>query len=182
MTADLALIPDHAELYGAALALLADVPPHARIVDLGEGQGHLAPLVGEAHPTVRLERIMPGEPCDAVIADLVLHRLDHGAKRALFGAVAGALRPGGRFVAVTHFSACSPAVDDIHRRLWETEALAAGASPAAVAAARDEMAALDRNASLDDLVEWLEAAGLSAAEVVYRNHFRAVLGAVRQAQ
>jgi tRNA (cmo5U34)-methyltransferase len=46
----------------------------------------------------RIEQPLPGGPFDLVVSALTVHHLDAEQKAALFARVAGALRPGGRFV------------------------------------------------------------------------------------
>jgi tRNA (cmo5U34)-methyltransferase len=64
---------------------------------------------------------LPEGPFDLVVSALAVHHLDGPAKAALFGAIAGVLRPGGRFVLgdvvvpVDPGDAVTPVTDDFDR-------------------------------------------------------------------
>ena len=97
-----------------------------RVLDLGTGTGETARRVLALHPEAHVvaldanaemlelaaealgDRVdpwlgllggdLPAGPFDLVVSALAVHHLDGGGKRALFGAVADRLAPGGRFV------------------------------------------------------------------------------------
>ncbi len=95
-----------------------------RILELGIGTGETARRVLAEHPGATLAAVdsseamlaelppalaaelhagdladpLPEGPFDLVVSALAVHHLDGGGKAALFGRVAQALRPGGRFV------------------------------------------------------------------------------------
>jgi tRNA (cmo5U34)-methyltransferase len=71
-------IDESAAMLDAAKSRLAGLSVGLRVADLGE------PL--------------PPGPFDLVVSALAVHHLDGPGKAALFGAIAGVLRPGGRFV------------------------------------------------------------------------------------
>jgi tRNA (cmo5U34)-methyltransferase len=66
-------------------------------------------------------------------------------------------------------------------RLWKKDVLAAGALEQDLEDGLKRMAEMDINAELDDQVLWLEQAGFSEVEVVYRNYFYAVFVAKKGA-
>ena len=93
-----------------------------RILELGVGTGETARRVLTRHPgatlvgidvsaemlaasrldadlrVARLEDPLPEGPFDLVVSCLAIHHLDAPGKQDLFGRIAAALRPGGRFV------------------------------------------------------------------------------------
>ena len=186
----------------AALELEADEP--VRVLDLGAGTGGFALEVVNAHPLARVELADISRPMldrarekfagdqrfsfreldiaagefgdnwDRIVSSFVIHHLEHDGKRQVFGKAFKALKPGGIFVNVDQVQACSQAVQDIHMRLWKKDVLAAGALEQDLEDGLKRMAAMDINAELDDQVLWLEQAGFSEVEVVYRNYFYAV--------
>ena len=85
---------------------------------------------------------LPAGPFDLVVSALAVHHLDGPAKAALFGRVAGVLRPGGRFVLGDVVIPADPAD--------------------AVTPISDDY---DRPSTLADQLEWLADAGLTAAAV-----------------
>jgi tRNA (cmo5U34)-methyltransferase len=186
----------------AALELEADEP--ARVLDLGAGTGGFALEVVNAYPLVKCELadisakmldqarakfagdgrfsfreldIVAGEfghGWDRIVSSFVIHHLEHEYKRKVFAEACAALKPGGIFVSIDQVQACSQAVQDIHMRLWKKDVLAAGALEQDLEDGLKRMEAMDINAELDDQVLWLEQAGFSEVEVVYRNYFYAV--------
>lgn len=189
---------------------LADDKP-ARVLDLGAGTGGFALEVVNAHPRVQVELadisskmldqarakfagdgrfsfreldIVAGEfgvGWDRIVSSFVIHHLEHADKRKVFAKICAALKPGGIFVNIDQVQACSQAVQDIHMRLWKKDVLAAGALPQDLEDGLKRMEAMDINAELDDQVLWLEQAGFSGIEVVYRNYFYAVFVAKKGA-
>jgi tRNA (cmo5U34)-methyltransferase len=117
-------IPCYEELQ-ARLASATDVVTARRILDLGSGTGVTARHVLATHPgaelvgidasdsmltharallpsatflVARLEDRLPAGPFDLVVSAFAVHHLDGPGKADLFGRVASALAPGGRFV------------------------------------------------------------------------------------
>jgi tRNA (cmo5U34)-methyltransferase len=117
-------VPGYDELQEAVVAATTEVDA-SRVLELGTGTGETAVRVWAKHPTARwvgidaseamlerarkrlpgadlrlqrLEDPLPGGPFDLVVSVLAVHHLDGAGKRDLFGRVARALRPDGRFV------------------------------------------------------------------------------------
>ena len=193
----------------AALELAVNEP--ARVLDLGAGTGGFALEVVNAYPQVTceladmstkmLDRAREkfagderfsfreldivadefGGGWDRIVSSFVIHHLEHEDKRKAFAKACAALKPGGIFVNIDQVQACSQAVQDIHMRLWKKDVLAAGALEQDLEDGLKRMEAMDINAELDDQVLWLEQAGYSGVEVVYRNYFYAVFVAKKGA-
>jgi len=188
----------------AVEALELDQTQAARVLDLGAGTGGFSKEVINAHPRSQVElsdvsvpmlqqarvRLQAdsrfsfreldivtgdfGKEWDRIISSFVIHHLPHEAKREVFANVCAALKPGGIFVNIDQVQACSQAVQDIHKRLWMKDALAAGALQQDLEDGVARMEAMDINADLDDQVLWLKRAGFAKVDVVYRNYFWAV--------
>jgi len=117
-------VPDYARLQEAAATATTGVAPVRRVLELGTGTGETARRVLAHHPeaalvgidvseamlararsalpqadlrVARLEDPLPAGPFDLVVSALAVHHLAGPAKAKLFGRVAEALRPGGRF-------------------------------------------------------------------------------------
>jgi tRNA (cmo5U34)-methyltransferase len=120
----LAEVPAYPELQEQTAAATEDIAA-SRILELGIGTGETARRVLASHPEAtlvaidsspemldrareavpdadlrlaRLEDALPEGPFDLIVAALAVHHLDGPGKQDLFKRIAGALRPGGRFV------------------------------------------------------------------------------------
>jgi tRNA (cmo5U34)-methyltransferase len=117
-------IPGYEELQEAVTAATSGIRAR-RVLELGTGTGETALRVRAGQPEAewvgidsseamlararerlpdadlrlqRLEDELPAGPFDLVVSALAVHHLDGAGKRDLFARVAGALRPGGKFV------------------------------------------------------------------------------------
>ena len=125
--------------------------PSARAIGVDESAGMLAVArdrLEEHDVTLQvadLREPLPAGPFDLVVSALAVHHLDGPEKATLFARVAGALRPGGRFVLgdvvlpPDAASAVIPLTDD-----W------------------------DKPSTVDDQVAWMEDAGLTVTVAVAR--------------
>lgn len=101
---DAAAILDLGTGTGETLAGVLHRHPLARAVGVDESEGMLAVARGrleEYDVTLRVADLLdplPAGPFDLVVSALAVHHLDGPGKATLFSRVAGALRPGGRFV------------------------------------------------------------------------------------
>jgi tRNA (cmo5U34)-methyltransferase len=201
------LIPPFEALYATAVQALclADRPPR-RVLDLGAGTGLLSSLVQREYPDAELVLLdgapamleqargllgagatfyladlrdpLPGEDFDAVISALAIHHLEDPDKRALFARIHDALRPGGVFVNAEQVAAPSDRLDLRYRQWHEQSSLALGASPAEWAAAERRMT-LDRCSTVEAQLAWLQNAGLTETDCLFKRYRFAVLFARR---
>ena len=172
---------------GLLSALVLERFPEARLtlIDLSEGMLDRARL--------RFERCRPGQvefvaadyteaelggPYDAVISALSIHHLEDPAKRALFGRLFQALRPGGLFVNADQVAGPTLARDAHYRALWLLAVRAAGVSEEELAAARERMTH-DRFAPLAAQLGWLAEAGFVEVDCAYKHWSFAVYAGTR---
>ncbi len=89
---------------GETLGRVLALHPSARAIGVDESAGMLAVAQGrleEYAVTLQVADLrdpLPAGPFDLVVSALAVHHLDGPEKATLFARVAGALRPGGRFV------------------------------------------------------------------------------------
>jgi ubiquinone/menaquinone biosynthesis C-methylase UbiE len=164
-------IPDYDELQ-SMLADATTAVEASRILDLGSGTGVTARSVLDRHADAeligidgsdgmlvharelvpegtfrvqQLEEPLPDGSFDLVTSAFAVHHLDAGAKAELFGRIARALAPGGRFVL------CDVVVPT---------------APVARPVPLDE--GIDQPSPLADQVAWLRAAGLAPTVLLER--------------
>jgi tRNA (cmo5U34)-methyltransferase len=133
---------------GETLWHVLGLHPAAHAIGLDESDGMLAVARARLHAyDITLQRAdlldaLPWGPFDVVVSALAVHHLDAAGKATLFERVAGALRPGGRFV-----------LGDVIL------------PEAPVSAAIDLTDGWDKPSSVADQVRWLEDVGLVATVV-----------------
>jgi tRNA (cmo5U34)-methyltransferase len=115
--------------------------PHARIVGIDQSQAMLdvaAQVLGDRVRLQlgRLEDPLPPGPFDAVVSALAVHHLDGPAKADLFERIACCLAPAGRFVLADLVVPAGPVTEPI------------------------PLTSADTPDRVDDMLEWLRAAGL----------------------
>lgn len=120
-----------------------------------------------------------GGPYDAIVSSLMIHHLEHDQKQEVFRHVFEALKPGGVFVNIDQFEARSPRVHGQLYARWLQDVRDAGAPDADIEAACKRLEAFDRNATMADQFQWLEAAGFGDVDIIYRNYFWAVFTAAK---
>lgn len=198
------LIPRFDDFYGTGLELLAELPGPLRVLDLGAGTGLFAGIVKGRFPDAQVhlsdaseamleqgrarladvpgvsfsvedmaERLPEG-PWDAVISALAIHHLTDADKRALFGRIRAALKPGGWFINAEQVAAPDAEAEARQVRLWHGHIRAAGVDDAGVAAAADRMKH-DLCATVEDQLSWLRAAGFRQVDAPFRHWRFAVL-------
>ena len=197
------LVPTFDALYGAAieaLELLSEPP--RRVLDLGAGTGMMSRFVRAAHPSCELvlldsaprmleeaggaveppttftlgdlrEELPPG-PFDAVVSALAIHHLSDEDKQGLFGRVRGVLGEGGVFVNAEHVAAPSPELERRYESWHEHTSRELGASAEEWAAAEGRMSH-DRRVDVPTQLAWLEDAGFSDVDCLFKRYGFAVL-------
>ena len=173
-------IHDYDELQHQVAHATVELTPRS-ILDLGVGTGETAlrvlrmhpgaslvgidssaEMIGAANRTLPSDRVtllkqdlaapLPDRSFDLVISALAIHHLEGDGKATLFRAIAGALVPGGRLV-----------MGDVIIPEDPSDALI------------ENEPGYDFPSTIDDLLEWIGAAGLSA-DVVWSRKDLAVLG------
>jgi tRNA (cmo5U34)-methyltransferase len=91
-------------------------------------------------------------PADVVVSGFAIHHLEHAGKAALFGEVAGMLRPGGLFA---NLEVVASATAELHADFL-----------AAIGKAADDPE--DRLAAVDEQLRWMRDAGLQQVDCLWR--------------
>jgi len=121
----------------------------------------------------RLESITELPPYDIVISSLAIHHLEHPQKQALFACVYSALAPGGQFINVDQVRG-HPPFGDLYWSTWLSRVRQAGAPAARIQSSVQRRLEFDRDASLEEQLAWMQAAGF-ASDCIYKHYFVAVM-------
>jgi tRNA (cmo5U34)-methyltransferase len=170
---------------GALAARCAEIRPDARLLGIDADPGMLEVArarlgTAAARTELRCGSFADGAlpACDAVVASIALHHVPTAdGKRALYAAIAGALRPGGLLVSAD----CFPAIDERfaapQREAWLAH-LERSYPRAEAEGYLTTWAGEDVYFPLADELAWLRAAGLHP-EVLWRRGGFAVIAARR---
>ena len=196
------LIPGHERFYEAALSLIP--ANARMVTDLGAGSGLFSAMVRAAHPQAELHMIdfssamlalakgrlgasrqlhyvladytaarLP-QPCDAIVSALSIHHLEDERKRALFGPVLEALRPGGVFVNADHIAGPTPTLEAEYQERWLEAVREGGATEQQVADSLFRQAE-DRRTAVDTQLQWMREAGFADVDCWFKDNSFAVM-------
>jgi tRNA (cmo5U34)-methyltransferase len=193
------VIPELRQYYGAAVWALETAEPKPAILDVGAGTGLLSAHLLEKFPDARLtlmdisENMLDmarkrfamrpgteyiicdysqsdlGGPFDIVCSALSIHHLSPEDKRRLFRRIFTALRPGGMFVNADQAEGETLYFQQRYLEYWNDFLRNGPMTEEQHAEILKRRDTLDRNEKLSDQLAWLNDAGFSDVDVVYRN-------------
>lgn len=116
---------------------------------------------------------LPGES-GVIGSAMSVHFVADEDKRALFRNAWKALMPGGVFIDADQIRAPSEALQKFYLTMWDKLARERGATDAELDPAKERLA-LDRAATVADQIRWLEEAGFTDADCLFKEYLLAVL-------
>jgi tRNA (cmo5U34)-methyltransferase len=108
---------------------------------------------------------------DLVISSLSIHHLEDVDKQALFGHIYAILRKGGLFINVDQIRGETQFLRDLYWNHWLEQVRRAGFSEARIQESIDRRTTYDRDARLDQQLEWLKSSRFENVDCVYKNFF-----------
>jgi tRNA (cmo5U34)-methyltransferase len=193
------VIPDLRQYYGTAVWAMEAAAPEPAILDIGAGTGLLSAFLLEKFPGARLtlmdisenmldlarkrfatrpdtkyvvcdySRSDLGGPYDLVCSALSIHHLAPEDKQRLFERICRALKPGGMFVNADQADGETPYFRRRYLDYWNDFLRSGPMTEAQHAEILKRRDTLDRNEKLSVQLRWLEEAGFSDVDIVYRN-------------
>jgi len=121
------------------------------------------------------------ERFDLVISSLSIHHLADNEKQALFGRIYEVLRPGGRFINVDQIKGPTPELQQLYGDIWLERVRKSGAAEEQIQGGMERRIAYDREATLMDQLSWLEEAGFTDVDCIYKNYLMGLFLAVKSA-
>ena len=116
---------------------------------------------------------------DLVISSLAIHHLEHADKRDLFQRIWCALRPGGAFINVDQIQAPTAELRELYWNHWLDMVRQREPDEARIQASIRRRQTYDRDATLAEQLEWLNAAGFEHVDCVYRHTWLGVFLALK---
>lgn len=103
-----------------------------------------------------------------VISSLSIHHLSDPEKQELFCRIFQALKPGGIFLNMDQIKGPTPKLQEIYCRKWEEITRLNGATEDEVQGGLERRRLYDREATLENQLQWLRDAGFQEADCVYK--------------
>jgi tRNA (cmo5U34)-methyltransferase len=153
--------------------------PQARcvLVDLAEQMLAVARSRFQAYPgqcELRAEdyrNFQDAQPFDLVISSLSIHHLSDPDKQALFKRIYTLLGSGGMFINVDQLRGETPALAALYWSAWLRHVRQNGASEAEIEASIARRKQFDQEATLAEQLLWLQQAGFTDVDCVYKHYF-----------
>jgi tRNA (cmo5U34)-methyltransferase len=103
-----------------------------------------------------------------VISSLSIHHLSDPEKQQLFRLVYQALKSGGIFLNIDQIKGPTPELQELYGRKWEELTRLNGATEAEVQGGIERRRLYDREATMENQLQWLREAGFQEVDCVYK--------------
>ncbi len=111
---------------------------------------------------------------DLVISSLSIHHLTDDEKSRLFHSIFRILKPDGAFVNIDQIRGKNETLRKLYWNRWLQHVQTSGATQEQIEASIRRRTEFDKDALLEDQLDWLNQAGFSYADIVYKNFFLGV--------
>jgi tRNA (cmo5U34)-methyltransferase len=108
---------------------------------------------------------------DLVISSLSIHHLEDAEKQALFGRIYSILRKGGIFINVDQIRGETPFLRELYWQHWLEQVRLSGFSAGRIQESIDRRTTYDKEALLQEQLDWLKSSGFQNVDCVYKNFF-----------
>lgn len=197
-------IPCYDDFYGVCVSAASADTRNPDILDVGAGTGLLSAFLMERYPDASYTLIdlsdqmlkIAGERFDGnsnvsyITADytqydfagtydiiasaLSIHHLADADKRAFYRKCHAMLKKGGVFLNADQVKGETPHIEDMNKAAWRWSIESSGLSREEIDAGYERIK-LDREARLDEQIEWMKEAGFRDAACLYKYYHFAVL-------
>ena len=117
---------------------------------------------------------------DLVISSLSIHHLEDADKQALFGSIYSILRKGGIFVNVDQIRGETAYLRELYWNHYLEQVRGADFSEERIQESIDRRTAYDKEALLDEQLQWLKNSGFQNVDCVYKNFFVGVFFGMKE--
>lgn len=200
------LIPCFDDFYGIACSLAEASIPNPSVLDLGAGTGLMSALIAGKYPESRItlidiaeemllkarERLSGftntkfivadyvdydfAENYDIIVSALSIHHLEASVKAKLYNKCFKLLKPGGILINADQVMGASEYLENLYKSDWKKKVEASGLSREVLDSAYERVR-LDKMSTLIDQLDWINAAGFTDADCVYKYYNFTVMAA-----
>ena len=125
-------------------------------------------------------KLQEGEKYDLVISSLSIHHLEDKEKCELFGNIYKLLRKGGIFINIDQIRGETPYLRDLYWNHWLEQVRGAGFSEERIQESIGRRIPYDKDALLENQLQWLKSSGFGNVDCVYKNFFVGVFLAIKE--
>ena len=108
---------------------------------------------------------------DLVISSLSIHHLEDAEKRTLFDRIHAILRKGGLFINIDQIRGETPYLRELYWNHWLEQVHASGFPEQRIQESIDRRTTYDKEALLEEQLQWLKNSGFQNVDCVYKNFF-----------
>jgi len=200
------LIPCFEDFYTISTSVAESHSDTSKILDIGAGTGIFSEYILKKYPKASLtlidisEKMLEvsklrfkdfsnvkyiahdystynfNEKYDIIISSLSIHHLLDYEKLELFKKCYSILSPNGMFINSDQFLGETPYIEELNKRLWKSNIENSGLSTEEILSCYERMK-LDKEATLEQHLDWLKVSGFCDVSCVYKYyHFGVILG------
>ena len=198
------LIPCFDDFYGIPISLIESTVENCNVLDIGGGTGLFSLFLLRKYPKATITLIDLSEKMlniaklrfkdnlnikyivgdyttynydteyDVIISALSIHHLFHEQKKDLYKKCFSILNPKGIFINADQVLGITPYLELRYKKLWSDYIENSGLSNEEVISAYERIK-LDKEVKLDQQLKWMEEAGFSDVECIYKYYHFAVM-------
>lgn len=200
------LIPCFEDFYNISASIAESDLDNPKILDLGAGTGIFSQYLLKKYPNASLTLIDIAENMlelskdrfkdlhnvkyiindylaydfndkyDIIISSLSIHHLSHDEKFELYKKCYSMLSTNGIFINSDQFLGETPYIENLNKKLWKAQIENSGLSPKEISSCYERMK-LDKEATLEQNLDWIKSSGFSDVSCVYKYyHFAVICG------
>jgi tRNA (cmo5U34)-methyltransferase len=115
--------------------------------------------------------VLPEPPSDLIVSSMSIHHLNDDEKQKLFRKIFLNLKPGGAFINVDQIKGPSDYFQELYWSTWLKKVRQAGANEQQIQESIQRRKEFDRDATMEDQLNWMRSAGFREVDCLYHHYF-----------